>query len=337
MLALEVVVADGTPEEAAAFARSHLATRRPYVNGGLVSVVAVALAVATRQPAWLLLAAAWWGLMPVVRTLDRQRNLRWLSTVALRPGSLLRVEWRRHALAVHRPAGAVYFPYDGMELIASSERLTMLWVHNTMRGGKRRKVLTLPSALVPPDAVARFQHAAPTGEDPFDAAEMPRVFRVPAGWPSTSYHLTAARKAAVVALLVFEALALALLAAVGAWVWTVTLLALLALALWWCRTFVSRSARRQLPPGSVAGADLTGGRIRLGLPDQRLDLPESELRNVVPAGADVVLLVFRPTVRGPIFLPRALVTDDEIDRLRRVAGRPPMKAEQRAVALAGTP
>ena len=334
VLELEAVVADGSAEEATTFLRTTMRRRRPYVVAGVVSALAVVLAIVTERSAWLLLAFGWWALMLLVTALRRSRSLSWMRTIALRPGSLVRVEWRDHDLAVHRPASTVVFQYAGMELAGTSERLTMLWVHNTL-GSKRRSVLSLPSALVPPEAVARFQHAGPAGEDPFDAAELPNVFRVPAGWPRASYKLSAARKAALGFLLLIEVLLLAVLVAARAWGYLAVALPVLAVGIWWARSFAFRMARRRLPLGSVAGADFAGGRIRLALPDQRLDLPESRLRNVLPVGADVVLFLFKRSHGGPVPVPRALVPDEEIDRLRRVAGRRPMSAVQRAEAFAG--
>ena len=72
------------------------------------------------------------------------------------------------------------------------------------------------------------------------------------------------------------------------------------------------------------------------LPDQRLDLPESRLRNVLPVSPDIALFQFRALPGGPVPVPRALVSDEEIDPLRAVAGRRPMRAVLRSRAVDGS-
>ena len=58
---------------------------------------------------------------------------------------------------------------------------------------------------------------------------------------------------------------------------------------WWTLGAVTARPAGWLPRGSVVGASFTGGRVVLVLPDQRVDLPETRVRNVIPAGPDLVL------------------------------------------------
>ena len=103
-----------------------------------------------------------------------------MRSTLLRPGSLIRVEWRDHELVVHRPVSTVHFAYEGMELAGATAHLTALWVRNG-DDSRRRKVLYLPTELVTADAVSRFQRASAQREDQFGAAQMPRTFQVPRG------------------------------------------------------------------------------------------------------------------------------------------------------------
>ena len=89
-----------------------------------------------------------------------------------------------------------------------------------------------------------------------------------------------------------------------------------------------RRARRRLPPGSLVGVALSAGRVAIALPDQRIDLPEERLRNVTPAGIDLVNFQFTGMNLQLVPVPRRLISDDEIDRLRGVAGRRPLRAAQ---------
>ena len=90
-----------------------------------------------------------------------------------------------------------------------------------------------------------------------------------------------------------------------------------------------RQARRRLPPGSLVGVSLSAGRVAIALPDQRIDLPEERLRNVSPAGIGLVNFQFTGTNLQLVPVPRRLVSDDEIDRLRGIAGRGPLRPSQR--------
>ena len=326
VLDLEAVVPDGAAEEALAGLRSLSPGWANRVRTAVVGVATVGLAVATRHPAWLLLIPVWLGLR---WTVGRTIGLRGMRTFALRPGSRIRAEWRERDLTVRRPSGTIVFQYAGMEVAGSTEHLTGVWVHNVL-GRRKRSVLYLPTELVPPEAVARFRAAAPTDDDPFGAAEMPHVFRVPLGWPRTRVPLSTGRRVAIGFLLLFEVLMLAVLVLAQAWSALVVAIALVAAIAWVCWIAVFGQVRRRLTPGSLVGASFADRRVQLVLPDQRLDLPESRLRNVIPAGPDLVLFQFHPLSRAPVPVPRALVSDEEIDRLRVVAGRLPMRASQRS-------
>jgi hypothetical protein len=324
-LVLAAVVPDGAADEAIA----GLASQRTFPVRGfvLVAVSGVLLLLLTHQPAWLLLVPAWAVLWRVLRGRVGRTSLR---TITLPAGQVIEVEWREREVVVRRPAGTVHFGYDGMEVASATPTLTSILVRDAARAGNR-KVLFLPTELVPPEAVARFQAAAPGGEDPFGAARMERVVRVPPGWPRTDYGFSRGHRIGLGIAAGFEVLLLTLLAALGEWVAVAALAVVLVGLVLFLRAVPFREARRRLPPGSLVGVSLTGGRVALALPDQRVDLPEARVRNVSPVGVDIVHFQFTGTNLAIVPVPRELVPDTEIDRLRAVAGRRPMRASQRLI------
>jgi hypothetical protein len=326
-LRLQAVVGEGSAEEAVLNMRTH-ATARQIVIPLVVKAVAVsALTALTHHLAWLLLLPAWVVLSRVL-TWRLGPTLRGMRTTALRPGSLIRVEWREHELVVHRPSGTVHFRYDDMAIADTTAHLTGIWVRDNL-GEARRRLLYLPTELVPPDAVTVFRRGAGDGHDPFGAAGMDRVFEVPQGWPRAAYGISTARKTALAVLGVLELALLSVLALVGHWTWLVVAVGVVVAFVLFMRTVPFRAARRRLPPGSVVGVTVRDGRVALALPDKLLDLPESRLRNVTPAGVDIVNFQFKGTNLAQVPVPRQLFPDDEIDRLRQVAGRRPMSSALR--------
>jgi len=323
-LVLEAVVADGSAEEAVRAMRTHATARQLAVPFVLKAVVVGALVAVTRQPAWLLVLPVW---LLVARLLTTRvgPTLTQMRTLSLRPGAVIRVEWSEHDVAVRRPAGTVHFGYADMELAHTTDHLTAIWVRDN-GGDARRRLLYLPTQLVPPEAVALFRQGGEVGPDPFGAAGMERVFEVPPGWPRAEYGMSTGRKAGLAAVLSLEAVLLGLLAIQGEWEVALVLVAVIAAVALGMRVAPFRAARRRLPPGSLVGATFADGRIVLALPDKRLDLPESRLRNVTPAGVDIVNFQFKGTNLALVPVPRQLVSDDEIDHFRQVAGRRPMRA-----------
>jgi hypothetical protein len=329
---LEAVVPDGAPDEAIGqMIRQWLSRPTPWVGLVVIVVVSAALIATTGQPAWLPVLLLW----PAWVWVGYSHGRHGFQELSLRPGSVIRVSWGTTEVAVRRPAGTVHFQYAGMGIAGRTDLLTMVWVRNVL-GSRRRQVLFLPHALVPPEAVKRFSGASPTGPDPFDAAAMERVFRVPERFArpldTALASLSPVRRWVLAALLAVEVLGLLYLLLTAAW-WP--LLALLGgLGLWvWVVSRAWSQARHRLPAGAVVGATFAEGKVGLALPDQRLDMPDSRVRNVIVCGADLVLFQFTRTGRRLVPVPRALVPDEDIDRLRVIAGRRPMRARERLSAI----
>jgi len=155
-LLLEAVVERGMAWEAVRSLRRFADARKRLVAIGAVAAVVAVVAALARQPAVLLAIPVVLGLAWLVGT---QVQLNQLLAVALRPGSVIRVEWQERELVVHRPMSTVHYGYDAMELAGTTERLTALWIRGGMDPA-RRAVLHLPSQLVPPEAVVRIRAAA---------------------------------------------------------------------------------------------------------------------------------------------------------------------------------
>jgi hypothetical protein len=326
-LLLQAVVADGSAEEAVLNMRSHATVRQIVVPLVVKAAVVGALTALTHQLAWLFLLPVWVVLSHVL-TWRVGATLRGMRSTSLRPGSLIRVEWREHELVVHRPAGSVHFGYDDMAIVDTTAHLTGIWVRDRL-GDARRKLLYLPTELVPPDAVTLFRQGGGDGHDPFGAAGLDRVFAIPPGWPRADYGIAPARKTAIAVLVALELVVLSMVALVGEWKVSVVGVGVIVAIALFMRTVPFRAARRRLPPGSLVGATFRDGRVVLALPDKRLDMPESRLRNVTPAGVDIVNFQFKGTNLVQVPVPRQLVSDDEIDRFRQVAGRRPMSPSLR--------
>jgi len=318
---LETVIVDGLAAEAAAVGYRWPHVRRLATIGALLVGTGLGLFVVTGRPAWLLLLAAF-AMLALVSYRARRTQL----ASMLRPGAAMTAAWGASSLVVTRPTSTMTFAYDGMELDRRARRL----VHLTVAGQvtpRRRSILSLPVELAPAEALARLSHHGVPGADPFGAEGMTLTFRSPEGFPSVLLPMPAWRRVVVVLLLGVEVLCLAAIAAVGSWELSLVMAVMVSLLLWSCFAPI-RAARRRYRAGALVGASFDAGRVVLALPDQRIDVPEARVRRLATAGPELASFTFS-AIPGALLVPRAVVPDAEIDRLRALLGKGPIPRSQR--------
>lgn len=319
-LELETVVSPGLADEAAAAGLRQLRWGSLVAQTAVVCLLATALVVVTGSAGYVFLVVAWLGTLTLVHVRSRA-----LLRVGLRPGSVIRVRWTADHLAVTRPGGTVSFVYAGTELVGGSGALVTLRVADP---GLGRVSLHLPGELVPPEALDRMRLGAGAAVplDAFGAAGLTQRWTLPARfprkllrWPLVWVPLVAVGLVVLVGTM--------RLAFDGAWAAFGTVLALQLVVYGWVSAQLAR-ARRPFPEGATVGASYADGRVVLALPTICFDFPESRIRDVQPWTDEIVRFVFSNRVT-PVVVPRAVVPDVEIDRLRALVGKGPVRASQR--------